>query len=280
LDSGRGGFYEIPWNPHRYGLTTQDELQQLIVQYLMLFSGDITSFADDAISPTRLRMVVQMNSNDVDTLAMIQSTAQRWLADSLPPSYTIEIAGTADAELEVNKLIVHSQIASIISSMLIVLLILALYYRSVVAGVLGMLCLALPLLFNFGAMGLLGIHLDIATAMISSIAIGIGIDYIIHFMDGYARELQKAGGRWEGITQRTLKSRGPAILFNALSVALGFAVILFSNFKPLNHLGGLIFFTMLNSSLVSLTLLPVILDKMRPSFLLKYHLHTPQKGAL
>ncbi|MFP4014476.1 MAG: efflux RND transporter permease subunit [Chitinispirillaceae bacterium] len=262
-------YSEIPSDPEKYGLSDQDELKQLISQYLMLFSGDVDQFADDGIEPRVARVLLQMNTNDVDSLNSIRQSAREWLVKCIPEGYSFEIAGTADAEIEVNQLIIDSQIKSILFSMVVVFLLIALFFRSAVAGLCGMICLALPLLINFGVMGLLGIRLDIATAMVSSVAIGIGIDYMIHYMSAFARELNKSKGDWDGVSTRTTLTCGRAIIFNAVSVALGFAVILFSNFKPLNNLGGMIFLTMATSSLSSLTILPVIFNRFRPAFLLK-----------
>ncbi|MBN1604823.1 MAG: RND family transporter [Chitinispirillaceae bacterium] len=260
---------EIPTDPVKYGLDGDEELKQLISQYLMLFTGDIEQFADDGIEPKIARILLQMNTNEVDTLRSIQRSVTEWFGKNLPEGYTFEVAGTADAELEVNRLIVTSQINSIITSIVVVFGLIALAYGSLWAGLYGAVCLAIPLLINFGVMGILGIRLDIATAMVSSIAIGIGIDYIIHYMSAYTRELRANGMRWEGVSARATRSCGRAIIFNAASVALGFAIILLSNFKPLNYLGALIFLSMGTSSLVSLTLLPVLFDHFKPQFLLR-----------
>jgi len=269
MDDPKSNYNEIPSDPQKYNLSSNDELQQLIAQYLLLFSGDIGQFTDNAIEPSMVRVIIQMNTNNIDTLKKIQNHAEAWLQQNIQKPFTWEISGTADAEIEVNRLIVDSQIKSILFSLGIVFIILALFYRSLAAGLFGMAALAIPLLINFGVMGLFKIPLDIATAMISSIAIGIGIDYIIHFMNAYQRELFVNNGSFDGISSRAIESTGKAIVFNAVSVAFGFAVILFSAFKPLNHLGGMIFLTMLTSSLVSLTILPVTFNLLKPSFLLK-----------
>ncbi|HEX2958707.1 MAG TPA: MMPL family transporter, partial [Chitinispirillaceae bacterium] len=205
-------YSEIPVDPEKYGLSSQEELKQLISQYLMLFSGDITQYADDGIEPKSARILLQINTNEIDSLKVISANSHTWLQKNLPSGYTYEIGGTADAEIEVNQLIIDSQINSILSSMVIVFLLLALYFKSFTAGAYGMLALAIPLLINFGVMGFLNIRLDIATAMVSSIAIGIGIDYMIHYMNSYSIELKKNNGVWDNISSRTTMSCGKAII--------------------------------------------------------------------
>jgi hydrophobe/amphiphile efflux-3 (HAE3) family protein len=262
-------YNEIPVDPKLYGLETKDEVKQLISQYLMLYSGDITKFADDGIEPSMAQIILQMNTNDVDSLKEVLDIADNWLKEHIPVGYSFRIGGTSDAENEVNRLIVDSQTSSIISSLVIVFILLAIFFRSIIAGLYGVLGLTVPLLINFGIMGIFGIRLDIATAMVSSIAIGIGVDYMIHYMSAFSRELNKNKGVWDGVSTKTTLSSGQAIIFNAASVALGFAVILFSNFTPLVNLGGMIFLTMATSSLTSLTLFPVMFNWLKPSFLSK-----------
>jgi predicted RND superfamily exporter protein len=106
--------------------------------------------------------------------------------------------------------------------------------------------------------------------MVGSIAIGIGIDYTIHFLSSYGHHFQKDRSPRE-ITHLAMHSSGKAIIYNALSVAAGFAVLLFSRFNPLMYFGGLIVMTMAISSLSALTLLPLMLNHFRPKFLIKLH---------
>ena len=67
----------------------------------------------------------------------------------------------------------------------------------------------------------------------------------------------------------TFLGSGKAILFNAVSVGAGFAVLMFSKFNMLSELGFLIALIMITSSLGSLTILPVLLNLMKPKFIRK-----------
>ncbi|OQY40424.1 MAG: hypothetical protein B6229_01860, partial [Spirochaetaceae bacterium 4572_7] len=111
-----------------------------------------------------------------------------------------------------------------------------------------------------------GIKLDMSTAMVGSIAIGIGIDYTIHFMASYHRysTIDNCGNT---VTKKALLSSGKAIIFNALSVAAGFSVLIKSNFNPLMYLGILISITMLVASMASLTIMPGLFNIFKPKFI-------------
>jgi predicted RND superfamily exporter protein len=113
-------------------------------------------------------------------------------------------------------------------------------------------------MLNFGFMGVLGFPLDIVTAMIAAIGIGIGIDYSIHFLSGYIREY-RAHRDHHRAAEQTASITGKAIVYNALSVAAGFAVLVFSIFTPLNTLGIMMSLTMVSSSSLAIMILPFLL---------------------
>jgi len=204
----------------------------------------------------------------MEFLQNIKNDLQKYVAAHFPAGYKVTLSGSGDLQLEVNVLVISSQITSILISLVIVFLVLTIYYRAVAAGILGLITLAVPIFINFGIMGLSGIHLDTGTAIVAAVAIGIGIDYTIHFLNGYHHErlLDTDTGR---VTARTINKVGQAILYNAFTVGVGFAVLMFSNFVPLSNLGLLILITMFTASFAALTLLPVLINIFKPQFLEK-----------
>ena len=117
-------------------------------------------------------------------------------------------------------------------------------------------------------MGLTGINLDMITSLIGSIAIGIGVDYTIHFMNNYHGERLKSDNLDE-VTMNTLKVSGKAIVVNAVSVGLGFLVLCLSQFVVLRYIGFLVAVVMLTSSVTAMTVLPVMLNVFKPKFISK-----------
>lgn len=259
-------YYEIPTDPARYGKKDSAELKDLISGYLVLLSGDIDSFADDPLEPKSVRMSVLLRTLGQKDTDRALSEVRGYIDRNFPKNVKVEIGGVALVEGALNRLVVRSQLLSVAFSLLMVFLILSVYYRSAAAGLLGLAPLSVSILVNFGVMGLFGIKLNIGTAMIASIAVGTGIDYIIHYTAAYHREHLAAGGA-EGFFRRTFLTSGKAILFNALSVGAGFAVLAFSRFNILADLGVLIALAMGTSALSSLTLLPVLLTLAKPAFI-------------
>jgi predicted RND superfamily exporter protein len=102
--------------------------------------------------------------------------------------------------------------------------------------------------------------------MIASIAIGIGIDYSIHFTNRFKEEF----ARNKNVTQaleKTLTTTGRAILINALSVAAGFIILLFAQLIPIQRFGWLTALTMFFSSFSAITFLPALFLITRARFI-------------
>jgi hypothetical protein len=110
----------------------------------------------------------------------------------------------------------------------------------------------------FGMMGWLGIPLNIATVLVASVALGIGIDYSIHIISNFNYWISKGEDIYHALGDSIMVS-GRAIIINVVAVTAGFLVLLFSEMVPLQYFGLLIGLSMISSSLAALTLLPVIL---------------------
>jgi hypothetical protein len=113
-------------------------------------------------------------------------------------------------------------------------------------------------LISFGVMGFLNIPLSTTTALLSSIAIGIGIDYAVHFLEQYRKNAKETGNKML-TAQKTMAHSGRAILFNAVVVIAGFMVLLFSVFPPNRALGALVSLNMFTSFVGTLTVMLVLL---------------------
>jgi predicted RND superfamily exporter protein len=259
-------YYEIPKDPARYGKTSPEELSRLVANYLILLSGNINSYANDSLSPTAIKTTVQLRTlGDTDSASAIESI-RRYVEDNFPPYIKTVIGGTAMIESSLNHLVVQSQIVSVIFSIFAVFIIIALSNRSLAAGIIGIAPLSICVLINFAVMGFAGIKLNLGTAMVAGVSVGIGIDYTIHCMEAYKREYRAAGGKGDFLLKAFVSS-GKAIIINAASVGAGFAVLLFSQFIMLKDLGLLVALTMVSSALVSLTVIPVLLMTIKPKFL-------------
>lgn len=261
-------YYEIPSSPERYGKDTPEELQQLISNYLVLLSGDDSfDYSNDPLEPTAIKMTVQLRTTGNNDTKTTINTIKKYIDVNFPKTARVKISGGAVMEGAVADLIVGSQITSLVISVLMVFLIVALSNRSISAGFIGAVPLAIAILGNFAVMGFLGIKLNIGTALIASLAVGIGIDYTIHFIEFFKREYQTDHSSGNDFLRRTFTGCGKAILINAVSVGAGFAGLSLSQFKILSELGILVALSMAITAVVSLTVIPVLLTAVKPKFI-------------
>jgi predicted RND superfamily exporter protein len=258
-------YYEIPANPRRYGKETQEELQRLIANYLVLLAGDDDSgYSDDPLEPTAIRTMIQMRTTGSRDSQEVIDIVKEYIAVNFPKNVRVIIGGGVTYEMAITDLIFNSQIISIIISVFIVFLIMAFSNKSPVAGIVGAVPLTLAILCNFAVMGFLGIKLTLGTALISSLAVGIGIDYTIHFIEFFKHEYQSGKADF---LRHTFIGCGKAIIINALSVGAGFGVLAFSQFRIIAELGSLIALNMLITAFVSLTVIPALLTTIKPKFI-------------
>ncbi len=196
-------------------------------------------------------------------LAGIQPTLISWETDS---GFRIGIAGNGYLTIRFNELIIAGQLASLIVSLGAVFLLSAFMFRSWVAGLINIIPIGMVMIFSFGLLGLLNIPLEIGKSLTASMVIGIGVDYTIHFLNKYRVKVREGMQTAEQITAATMATSGKAIFFNALVVIGGFLVFLTSNFRPNFYLGAMLSLNMVACLLVSMTVLPTILNRFKPRF--------------
>ena len=181
-----------------------------------------------------------------------------FVAENSTEECRIEVTGMPSVYSQLDKSLINSQMSSLVIAIIMVLLIVGLILRSPMKGLFAAIPIIATITILFGFMGVTGIPLDIATVLVASVALGIGIDYSIHIITHFShvhketKDLSKA-------MEETIMISGKAIVINVVSVAAGFLVLIFSEMVPLQNFGLLVAMSMIGSGLGALTLLPVIL---------------------
>lgn len=239
---------------------TRDEA----AQYLLLasFSGDLGLERMLSLDQTQARIQVMADSTmnaraGGGTLDQARDIVGRRLA-GVPGIDRVDITGLPLLGEAMGKQIVSSQFESLALAAVSVLAIIYLSLGRSWSTALCMAPIALTVLANFGLMGWTGLPVNLVTALVSSIAVGMGIDYSVHVYTRYTQNLA-AGAAPRQAMLSTIVYTGQAVVVNAVSVAAGFIVTLTSKFPPVRQFGALISFTMAVSALGALTLLPVLL---------------------
>jgi len=238
------------------------ESRELVAQYLLLyeFSGDPETLEKVVdYDYTKANITFQLKSDSSAVMETIIDLAEQASPTFASHGIEISFAGSGYKAFVFSSLLLKGQIISLGLSFIIVVLLLTLLFRNIWVGLAGTVPIAITAVVNFGVMGLLNIPLSSATALISSIAVGIGVDYSIHLLEHYTNR-RLYGLSIEEATKDTISHTGRAIVLNAIAVMGGFAVLLFSVFPPNRQVGALIVLNMAMSALLTLTVLIVIIN--------------------
>jgi len=228
--------------------------RRAVMDYMLILRGA----TDDLVSRDgkTLRVVVTMKDGSTVLAGELKGSIGKYMAANNLPDF--EFLGVMAKYLQVDRLIVLGQIVSILLSIIAVFLLNAVVFRSIFWAAVSLVPLSMAIAVNFGIMGAFGLLLDVGTSMIASIAIGIGVDYSIHFINGMLVRVRR-GMSLDEAMHRTGMQTGRAILFNMVAVMAGFFVLAFSSFVPLINFGILIGITMITTGLASLLVLPAFI---------------------
>lgn len=184
----------------------------------------------------------------------------RPLVDScLPEGVHGEFWGMSLQYLSLADLLRRNLARSFGLSVLLVLAVAALSFRSLRYGLLAIVPLVVGMALNFVLMALARIPLDMTTIMVSSVAVGMGVDDAIHFILSYRRRLGRAGGDGRRSVSATLLVTGRPIFLTSLSIVAGMLVLALSSFRPIVYFGVLVSFTLAATCAATLLALPALL---------------------
>ncbi|MCF6269157.1 MAG: efflux RND transporter permease subunit [Melioribacteraceae bacterium] len=228
----------------------------LIAQYLLLYemSGDpenLWKVVD--YDYAKLNVNFQVKSDNSKAINSVLSEIESFEDDFAKLGVKMNYAGSGYKALIFTDLILEGQIMSLVLSLIIVIVLLGVMFKNIKLGFIGAVPIIITAIVSFGIMGWFDIALNTTTALLSSIAIGIGIDYAVHFIEQY--KLNSTSGNKLLTAQKTMAHSGRAILFNAVVVIAGFLVLLFSVFPPNRELGTLVSLNMFLSFVGTVTIM-------------------------
>ncbi|WKK65641.1 efflux RND transporter permease subunit [Lutimonas zeaxanthinifaciens] len=234
------------------------EDQAMIEQMWFLLDGNevMNRFVNEDL--TEGIIISKFKSPDNDSKIVFSNYMDSFIEENSNADCEIQITGMPFVDITMDQSLINSQMGSISIAIIFVIIIVGLILRSFLNGLYASLPIIAAITILFGVMGLTGISLNIATVLVASVALGIGIDYSIHIISHF-NALFKSTGKIENAIQESLKISGKAIIINVVSVSAGFLVLVFSEMVPLQYFGILIAISMVSSSLGAMTLLPALL---------------------
>lgn len=269
---------EIPQDPTRFGLETDEDLRSLLSQYLILMAGNLGMVINDDLEPNKTLIAIQLNDEEKETLNDVLSHTYSFWDREIPKNWNYRVGGSSTIYYILDKLIIHSQLLSIFGALFLVWLIISIIFRSVKIGFIGM----IPIIFSLGGLIIAfvagSLKLDAVTSLTASIAIGVGADYAIHVLIAYRRLSMRMDHK--DLILSLYSTTGRAILMNSFSVAIGFFALILSQLIPIGVFGVMFSLSMIISSMASLILIPAVLYRLDISKLFKLNEQNSIKDIL
>ena len=202
---------------------------------------------------------MQLKSGDNQDMLTVKTEIDGFLAENPPPEgIHAEWAGLTYINVVWQEEMVGGMLESLMGAFVIVFLMMMILFRSPVYGVLAMVPLTITIVFTYGLIGLIGKDYDMPVAVLSSLTLGLSVDFAIHFLER-ARSIQAETGNWSETMTLMFQEPGRAITRNAIVIAIGFLPLLAAPLVPYNTVGFLMAAIMAVSSIVTVMLLPAIM---------------------
>jgi hypothetical protein len=253
---------ELHNGEEKYNIIPQNK--NALPQYYMLYesSGDLKKLLDFDRKHALLTAKIPTNSTQ-DIKEIVNYIRQE--INSVSDSPLKLVGGFGDLQSELSDAVVKGQLISLLTAVIVVGIIIMILFQSLTAGFLSVIPLIMAILILFSLMGIFNIELNIATALLSSVMVGVGVDYTIHFLWRYREEKKIYNSKIA--VKRTIKTTGRGIIFNALSVVVGFSALMFSDFLPVKFFGFLVVVSIAACLLGALIFLPAVCIIFEPKFL-------------
>ena len=201
-------------------------------------------------------LLFTMNTTRASEYKELLASLNQWLEVNKPAHIKVTAAGTPVIWSGVLDEIIKGQLTSFILAFSAVCVVLVVWLRSFREGILAALPLAATMVAYYGVMALFGIELNIGTALISFIVVGI-VDYSVHYLHRIKSRLEE-GDTLDNSLLYAIRHSGMSIAFNVAVFSLGFLTLLFSEFKPIAYLGGLVALALFISGFMSLFLISML----------------------
>jgi hypothetical protein len=253
---GEDGYDMIPGS--------MEGISQMFELYNM--SGDPGDFSQ-LVNPgyTRAHLLIRLSDPQISSIRRVRLLVDAY-SDSFPAKLTV--GGYALIMSDFAESVIRGQVSSLIFALSTVFILLSIIFRSLKGGMICSVPLAASIVFLFGLMGLSGIALDSATALLSSIMIGVGVDFTIQYVWSYKSFIAR-GLSYDDATVSAMNLMGRSIIINAAGVMAGFSVLMFSGFTSIRFFGYLVIISIGSCLAGALLIVPAILLKFKPSFVIE-----------
>ena len=202
---------------------------------------------------------LQLRSGDNQDMTRVMRSLDDYLADNpLPANVEMRWAGKTYINVVWQDAMVNGMLMSLLGAFVVVFLMMSLLFRSLRVGLLAMVPLSVTILGVYGIIGWVGKDYDMPIAVLSSLTLGLSVDFAIHFIER-TRSLIRARGSFSIAMEKVFEEPARAIARNAIVIAIGFTPLFFAPLVPYITVGAFMAAIMALSAITTLILLPAIM---------------------
>jgi predicted RND superfamily exporter protein len=203
---------------------------------------------------------LQLKSGDNQDMVKVVGHVERFLAETPPPDgVTLDWAGLTHLNVVWQHDMVNGMFKALMGSFVIVFFMMLVLFRSIIFALLAMLPLSVTITFIYGFIGMVGKDYDMPVAVLSSLTLGLSVDFAIHFLQRARAIHRETANRVETIKQM-FSEPARAIARNAIVIAIGFLPLLTSPLVPYNTVALFLCAIMTISCIITLILLPSVMS--------------------
>ncbi|NQV06765.1 MMPL family transporter, partial [bacterium] len=215
-----------------------------------LLSGEVALPLGDMVSDDGLRFMVLPGDFTTDDL-------QGWLSFAGATPEITQLSGMPVLWDEIARLVLQAQVWSLLVAFVLVASMLLISYRRLRETLVSLVPIALTVTTLLAFIAASGIHLHMVTAIASSIVIGVGIDYAIHFIAA----IDNARPDGDGYILRAIDKAGRPIVANAMGIAVAMTALWVSPFKIHPQISMIMWVSMITAAVTALVVIPALLDR-------------------
>jgi len=233
----------------------QDEIGQYL--FLFLMSGDpndLDNFVDNDYQ--RANIWVQMKRGDNRDMEQIETDVRQFMKNNeIPEGIEIRWSGLTYINKVWQDLMVSGMLKAVLGGFAAVFLLMLILFRSPGLALISMMPLTFAIILSYGLIGFIGKDYDMPIAVVSSLALGLSIDFAIHFIQRFQQKY-KENRDLEATNSYIFQGPARAISRNAFVIILGFLPLVFATLSPYVTVGTFFALLMAFSTLTTLLLLP------------------------
>ena len=240
------------------------ESRQLIGQYLFLFlmsskPDELDNLVD--YDYKKANLWVQLRSGDNRDMTAVVRSVENYVKDHpLPEGISIKWSGLPYLNIVWQKLMVSGMLKATIGSYWVVFILLIVLFRSFWWAIIAILPLSFSIIFSYGLIGFAGKDYDMPIAVCSTLTLGLGIDFAIHFCQRFMAHFKQSGDLNKTMQWVTKGEPNVAIARNAIVVGLGFLPLVLATLTPYVTVGLFFGSLALFAGITTIFFLPALIE--------------------